>query len=36
VAAALTIPATVLQLLPTGDAWREIADALNGAIWLAS
>src|SRR6202042_3174056 len=35
VAAGLTIPVTILQLLPTGDPWREIADVLNWAIWLA-
>jgi hypothetical protein len=29
VAAVLTIPVTILQLLPTGDPWREIADVLE-------
>jgi hypothetical protein len=35
VAAVLTIPVTILQLLPAGDPWRTIADLLNWAIWLA-
>jgi voltage-gated potassium channel len=35
VAAVLTIPVTILQLLPAGDPWRTIADVLNWAIWLA-
>jgi voltage-gated potassium channel len=35
VAAVLTIPVTILQLLPTGDPWRTIADVLNWVIWLA-
>ena len=35
VAAALTIPVTILQLLPAGDPWRTIANVLNWAIWLA-
>jgi hypothetical protein len=34
-AAALTIPATILQLLPTPDPRRTIADVLNWVIWLA-
>lgn len=34
VAAVLTIPVTVLQLLPPADPWRTIADVLNWAIWL--
>jgi voltage-gated potassium channel len=34
-AAVLTIPVTILQLLPPADPWRTIADALNWAIWLA-
>src|SRR5947209_5888494 len=35
VAAVLTIPVTILQLLPAGDPWRTIADALNWGIWVA-
>lgn len=35
VAAVLTIPVTILQLLPPADPWRTIADVLNWAIWLA-
>lgn len=35
VAAVLTIPVTILQLLPAGDPWRTIADVLNWLIWLA-
>jgi voltage-gated potassium channel len=34
VAAALTIPVTILQLLPPADPWRTIADVLNWTIWL--
>jgi voltage-gated potassium channel len=34
VAALLTIPVTVLQLLPPPDPWRTIADVLNWLIWL--
>lgn len=34
VAAVLTIPVTILQLLPPKDPWRTIADVLNWAIWL--
>ncbi len=34
VAAVLTIPVTILQLLPAADPWRTIADVLNWAIWL--
>jgi hypothetical protein len=33
-AAALTIPATILQLLPTPDPWRTIADVVNWVLWL--
>ena len=35
VAAVLTVPVTILQLLPADDPWRTIADVLNWAIWLA-
>ena len=35
VAAVLTIPVTILQLLPAGDPWRTIANLVNWAIWLA-
>lgn len=35
VAAVLTIPVTILQLLPPPDPWRTVADILNWAIWLA-
>ena len=35
VAAVLTIPVTILQVLPPADPWRTIADVLNWAIWLA-
>jgi voltage-gated potassium channel len=35
VAAVLTIPVTILQLLPAGDPWRTIADVLNWGIWVA-
>src|SRR6478752_2788890 len=35
VAAVLTIPVTILQLLPPADPWRTIADVLNWLIWLA-
>jgi voltage-gated potassium channel len=35
VAAVLTIPVTILQLLPPADPWRTIADVLNWAVWLA-
>jgi voltage-gated potassium channel len=35
VAAVLTIPVTILQLLPLADPWRTIADVVNWAIWLA-
>jgi voltage-gated potassium channel len=34
-AAVLTIPVTILQLLPPPDPWRTMADALNWLIWLA-
>jgi voltage-gated potassium channel len=34
VAAVLTIPVTILQLLPAADPWRTIADLTNWAIWL--
>jgi voltage-gated potassium channel len=34
VAAVLTIPVTILQLLPPPDPWRTIADVLNWLIWL--
>jgi voltage-gated potassium channel len=34
VAAVLTLPVTILQLLPAGDPWRTIADVLNWAIWI--
>jgi voltage-gated potassium channel len=30
----LTIPVTILQLLPPPDPWRTTADVLNWAIWL--
>jgi voltage-gated potassium channel len=35
VAAVLTIPVTIVQLLPPADPWRMIADVLNWGIWLA-
>jgi voltage-gated potassium channel len=35
IAAVLTIPVTILQLLPPADPWRTIADVLNWVIWLA-
>ena len=35
VAAVLTIPVTILQLLPPPDPWRTVADVLNWMIWLA-
>ena len=35
VAAVLTIPVTILQLLPPADPWRTIADVMNWLIWLA-
>jgi voltage-gated potassium channel len=35
VAAVLTIPVTILQLLPPPDPWRTMADVLNWMIWLA-
>ena len=35
VAAVLTIPVTILQLLPPPDPWLTIADVLNWMIWLA-
>jgi voltage-gated potassium channel len=35
IAAVLTIPVTILQLLPPPDPWRTIADVLNWLIWLA-
>lgn len=35
IAAVLTIPVTILQLLPPPDPWRTLADVLNWAIWLA-
>lgn len=34
VAAVLTIPVTVLQLLPADNPWLTVADILNWAIWL--
>jgi voltage-gated potassium channel len=34
-AAVLTVPVTILQLLPAPDPWRTIADVLNWGIWLA-
>lgn len=34
-AAVLTIPVTIVQLLPPADPWRTIADVLNWVIWLA-
>jgi voltage-gated potassium channel len=34
VAAVLTIPVTIFQLLPPADPWRTIADVLNWLIWL--
>ena len=34
VAAVLTIPVTILQLLPPPDPWRTIADVVNWLIWL--
>jgi voltage-gated potassium channel len=34
IAAVLTIPVTILQLLPPPDPWRTLADVLNWAIWL--
>jgi voltage-gated potassium channel len=33
-AAVLTIPVTIMQLLPAPDPWRTIADVLNWVIWL--
>jgi voltage-gated potassium channel len=35
IAAVLTIPVTILQLLPPPDPWRTAADVLNWLIWLA-
>lgn len=35
VAAVLTLPVTILQLLPPPDPWRTVADVLNWMIWLA-
>jgi hypothetical protein len=35
VAAVLTIPVTIAQLLPAGDPWLTIADVLNWGSWLA-
>jgi voltage-gated potassium channel len=35
VAAVLTIPVTILQLLPPPDPWRTMADVLNWIIWGA-
>jgi hypothetical protein len=35
VAAVLTIPVTILQLLPPPDPWRTMADVLNWLIWFA-
>ena len=35
IAAVLTIPVTILQLLPPPDPWRTLADVLNWGIWLA-
>jgi voltage-gated potassium channel len=35
VAAVLTIPITILQLLPPPDPWRTMADVLNWLIWGA-
>ena len=34
VAAVLTIPVTILQLLPPADPWRTIADIVNWLIWI--
>lgn len=34
VASVLTIPVTILELLPPPDPWRTIGDALNWMIWL--
>ena len=34
VAAVLTMPVTILLLLPAGEPLRTIADVLNWAIWL--
>ena len=34
IAAVLTIPVTILQLLPADDPWLTIADVLNWTIWL--
>jgi voltage-gated potassium channel len=33
-AAVLTIPVTILQLLPPPDPWRTLGDVLNWAIWI--
>jgi voltage-gated potassium channel len=35
IAAVLTIPVTILQLLPPPDPWRTLADVLNWMIWLS-
>jgi voltage-gated potassium channel len=35
IAAVLTIPVTILQLLPAGNPWLTIADVFNWGIWLA-
>ena len=35
VAAVLTIPVTILQLLPPPDPWLMMADVLNWLIWFA-
>lgn len=35
IAATLTIPVTILQLLPAPNPWLTIADVLNWAIWFA-
>ena len=34
IGAVLTIPVTILQLLPPPDPWQTIADVLNWLIWL--
>lgn len=35
IAAVLTVPVTILQLLPPAQPWRVIADVLNWLIWAA-
>ena len=35
VAAVLTIPVAIVQLLPPHDPWRAFADVLSWVIWLA-